>query len=1518
MDWSVESQTLLEAILDSTREGIIGLSLDGAITFANSAAVEILGYTREELLGANSHALYHYKRHDGSPLPVEECPVHSVLSAAMPQEGSDHYIRKDGTFLPVEFSLRPIIGDSGDPVGVVVSFRDIGERERTARDLLVLRAALEQSPVTAVITDTGGTIEYVNPQFERSTGYSAAEALGQNPRILKGGSRPAEDYADLWRTISGGRNWHGLFLNKRKNGEEYLEEAVISPVKDEKGTIIRYLALKQDVTQERFELACQKTIARASTRFISVTEHDFDDAVLALLRDMGELIRADRGYLFLAGPTPRGTRWSNTHEWCAPGVEPQRHNLQNLPPDTCGWWIRKMETGKPLVIPSVADLPAEAATEQAIPGRQGIKSLIAVPLRGESDAITGFLGYDATESEQQWCDTAVRMLGIIGEIISGTMMRNAARATLRRSEQKLWTILENITDVIWSATYPELDTVFVSPSVAHLYGSTPEEVYRNSLVLRDAVHPDDRGIFDSRVEKLNAGERTTLEYRIIRTDGTSRWVLDRSHFVYDHSKDSTTPVRIDGIITDITKRKTAEWHLRERIKEREAMNAIWVAYEKRLPLAEFLQEVASLIPAGFRYPRECCARIRFEDTVVTSTGFRESQQSIHREIALNTKSAGTVTVFYHGALHDETDNPFLPEEEELIGEIAGRLGFMIGADRMRDQLRVQAAAMENAPVSVIICDARAEDLPIIYVNQGFIDLTGYSVDDATGRNPRFLHEGDPGQPGLEEIRRGLAEHRPSNALLRNFRKDGSLFWSELRVAPVLDDGGEISHYVGVSSDVTEVLQVRNELLENERRLRISQEYADVGNWDWNIKTGEIRLSERVALFFGRLPSDTVISFTSFVEAVHPQDRTPIEEAVRQCLASGDQYSVEHRIMRPDGSTLWVHAWGNVSYDETGEPHHLIGLTRDITEEKAKEQEIHGQWQFQELLAVTAARFVGVNSATIGPRIAIALQELGEFFQVDRSQIFLFSSDSTTVERVHEWCSDGTESQAPYFAGFPLDRVPWYRHRILEEKAVAHIPDVETLPPEALPEKMILDSFRIKSNLAVPIFNEKRVFGFLGFNTVERPVKWTDHQVRGLSVLAQILANAFTALETEQALALLRLQSDAARESAEKANRAKNDFLSSMSHELRTPLNAILGFGQILAADETLNEDQLDFTREIVDAGHHLLALVNEVLDLARIESGRIDLTMEAVRCASLIDEVVRLIEPYSEQQGVSVHVRPMPDTIAVTADRVRLKQVLINLLSNAVKYNVSGGSVTIDFEEEGASGEASLVRISITDTGVGIPPDKLGELFTQFNRLGRESGDIEGTGIGLALSKRLIELMGGTIDAESEPGTGSVFRVELPRALDSPSREAPGSMARDAVAAGPASSGGTRIDILYIEDNPASLRLMEHIIGKDSRFNLITAHTGSLGVDLAETYRPAIILVDINLPGMDGYEVLNRIRSSPWGSGVDVVAVTANAMEGSVDHGLSAGFSAYLTKPLDVSQLLQMLNTMADNRKGDC
>lgn len=886
-------------------------------------------------------------------------------------------------------------------------------------------------------------------------------------------------------------------------------------------------------------------------------------------------------------------------------------------------------------------------------------------------------------------------------------------------------------------------------------------------------------------------------------------------------------------------------------------------------------------------------------------------------------------------------------------------------ERLRNILyereRVRLALDRHAIVSV--ADRSGA---ITHVNDKFCEVSGYERDELIGQNHRIVRS-DHHPPAFYH---GLWSTIASGGIWKgeicNRKKDGSLYWVESTIVPYLDDRGKPYQYVSIRTEITRVKEA-------EERLRLSQNYANIGTWDWNIRTGELLWSQRIAPLFGYPEGKLETTYENFLNAVHPDDRQMVIDAVQACVEDGVKYGIEHRCVWPDGTVRWLHETGDVVRDRNGTPANMLGVVQDITDRRQAEAALEkeralleeaqriaqlGNWEIVEgssklHWSPVVFRIFGQDPATCTPTlegfhravhpddralVRAAIDQASETGYYD--VVHRIVRPDGELRHVHErarieFDGDGNpmirrgvvqDVTAMKRAESALQALNLRQNEQLETAHCLRDVTKHTLN-DALTEQEMLEacidrvqsggvlmagsSLRIthgsrsvvtaefretahKLAISIPFFEDGGAWieAFLpdGDQAGAGPT-FTSTQEELLRDIARQIGQALIRREDRRALLL-------AKDQAEAGNRAKSDFLSSMSHELRTPLNAILGFAQVLEIDE-LTEDQLDSVQTIRRSGQHLLRLINEVLDLARIESGKLDLSIETVDLADIFNGCGSLIGPLAEGRGVTMTFERGPGASAVQADNTRLKQVLVNLMSNAVKYNRQGGNVTVGTTLT-ASGR---VRIAVTDTGAGIPHERLGQLFTPFSRLGAEATETEGTGIGLVISKRLIEAMDGQIGVETRAGAGSTFWIDLP-AAETPVHKDPEPATRRVPSILPP---GT---VLYVEDNPANLKLVRQALARHPQITLLEAHNGSLGIDIATAHRPDLILLDINMPGMDGLEMLSRLRAEPATRSIPAVAISAAAMEKDIRRAMDAGFRRYLTKPIDIAELLETVGEL--------
>ncbi len=564
---------------------------------------------------------------------------------------------------------------------------------------------------------------------------------------------------------------------------------------------------------------------------------------------------------------------------------------------------------------------------------------------------------------------------------------------------------------------------------------------------------------------------------------------------------------------------------------------------------------------------------------------------------------------------------------------------------------------------------------------------------------------------------------------------------------------------------------------------------------------------------------------------------------KKLLESGEPQSCELRMVKKDGMQFWGHWAATVAHDSNGELE-LRAVLSDITERKLAEAALRETERNYRALADASLEIPYRMSADWSTLLPLDGREL--FANSDRP--------------LADWA----------WMDYHLPRDEHARIRQTVSEAIAHKKLFEMEHRVLRPD----GSTAWVRSRAVPILDDN-----------EGLVEW-------FGAASDITERKRIEQELIKTTAV-----------ADKANRAKSEFLSSMSHELRTPLNAILGFAQLIEAGSPpptpTQKRNVDY---ILKAGWYLLALVNEILDLAVIESGTHSLSMEAVSLDEVMRECQAMLEPQARTRGIRMSFPRFDAPCHINADRKRVKQVLSNLLSNAIKYNRPDGSVIVDW----VPGTAGRIRISVADAGDGLSAGKLAQLFQPFNRLGKETGAEQGTGIGLVVSKRVVEMMGGTIGVQSTVGKGSVFWFELDLTTDPPL--VAGAVQAAAVALAPDYIDTPMRTLLYVEDNPANLALVEEIIARRPDIHLLTATDGDSGIAIARAVRPDVILMDINLPGISGVEAMKILSEDPATAHIPVIALSANAIASDIEYALRAGFYRYLTKPIKINAFMDTLD----------
>jgi len=573
------------------------------------------------------------------------------------------------------------------------------------------------------------------------------------------------------------------------------------------------------------------------------------------------------------------------------------------------------------------------------------------------------------------------------------------------------------------------------------------------------------------------------------------------------------------------------------------------------------------------------------------------------------------------------------------------------------------------------------------------------------------------------------------------------------------------------------------------------------------------------------------------------------------ITSGKVWRGNVRNLRKDGGYYWVDATIVPSLNDQGKPFQYIAIRTDISRLKETERTLEESESRYRQVAEVSSDWVWEMDENL--RFTHLSEGYHRLTGVDPAYSLGKTRDQITPE---------TEMAKPH----------WQKHlRDLKEKREFRNFQYVFIDPDGKKRH-----FRISGS---PVLDEND--NFFGYRGTASDVSERE----------------------EVKLALVR-----AKDEADKANQAKSEFLSSMSHELRTPMNAILGFTQLLDYNpkEPLSKDQKSNVEQILKGGKHLLDLINDVLDLSQVEAGKVELSLEDIPVGNAIGDCLNLVNEMAASRDIQIiTLGADKDMVSIWADYTRLKQVILNLMSNAIKYNRDGGTVTIGYEKtpEGRG------RISVADTGNGIPENRHGELFQAFSRLGAENSEIEGTGIGLVVCKDLIELMNGKIGFKSEEGKGSNFWLELPLVDGQASAvDAKAGIDDAQVEEYLQDINGT---MLYVEDNPSNLKLMEMIVSHIDGLTMLSAHTAELGIEVARSKQPDVIVLDINLPGMDGFEALVKLQQYDETKKIPVLALSAAATKNDIEKGMKAGFLRYLTKPMNVMEVTDAIRNVLETGK---
>ena len=1329
----------LSAIIDAIPDLIFVTDRQGTyLEYYNVDDKKIL-YPITQLIGSNLRDVFDEQTAKLHIQKTNECIDHQKLITY------EYSVLKDGNTSFYEARLAPLSNDR-----VLRFIRDFTDKKVKDNELIKLSMAVEQSPVSIVVTDLNANIEYVNPSFEITSGYTLQEIIGKNANVLKSGQTPKHVYEDLWATIEKGQCWQNEWINKKKNGELYWENIQISPIHDHSGKITNYLAVKQDITQR---IQTEKEIRELNA------------------------------------------------------------NLE---------------------------LKIEERTSQL-----------------------------ASANEI-----------LIGEIEE----RKNVEQALSKSEKNYRTVVENVNEVIFQTDADGL-WLFLNKSWEEITGFSVEESLGQLFV--NYVHPEDRArnweLFEPLINRKK--DYCRHEIRYLTKDGGFRWIEVFARLGLAENDDITGTY---GTLQDITERKMAEDALR------------WNQ--------SLLQLMSNSSPLGFLVVDNRTDDILyFNQRFCQIWGIEELEpRMLKGELKNNDIIPYCLPVLADMPSFAESWNPLQYEENRIV--IEDDIAFTKNRTIHRYSTQIRGENDEYYGRFYIFEDITERKRAAVFENELLRlspTLTGLSLDKIDDAITHALSR--IGQ-FLSADRSYIFEFDASESTMNNTHE-----WCNTGINPEIENLQNIP---------CEIFPSWMEMLHRHENIVIASVKDLPESWQAEREILEPQGVQSI-IVIPLLAENTLIGFVGLDSVVESKEYTNSEINIlkvwssmlsslinnqrTESLLAQSRQNYETFFNTIDDFLFIFDEEGNI-VDSNETVHKRLGYSQDELINKSVLM-VRPPERREEALNVMHEILKGKAQYCSIPLISKTGEQIPVETRIKRGLwngepvIFGVSKDISQIRLSEQKFASAFQSNSAMMSisnlksgifldinGALIDAMGYTREEIIgkssNELGLFVDPAIKHQIVESLEQNVPVSKLEVllrtkKGEIRTGLLSAESIF------------------IGKEKCLLVVVIDITERKKAEEEI-------KAAREEAEQANLAKSEFLSRMSHELRTPMNSILGFAQLLEMGE-LNNGQKNGVAHIMKSGKHLLDLINEVLDISRIEAGRLSLSLEPVQVKTVISEMTDIVMPMANERQLHILTeQSADDQLFLRADRQRLKQVLLNLLNNAIKYNRTDGSVTIRTQLMPTDLNGNVpVRISVTDTGYGISEEDIPKLFNPFERIGAEKSTTEGTGLGLAVVKKLITAMGGNLGVESIQGKGSTFWIELPRSND-PLESAEKSGQLDELDPELAEKKGT---ILYIEDNASNIELVDQILTiQRSKIQLVTSIYGNMAVGLAIQHQPDLILLDLNLPDIHGSEVLGKLQAEEKTCKIPVVIISADAMPEQLTRLLKAGAKNYLTKPLDVQDLLKVID----------
>ncbi|MBI5692329.1 MAG: PAS domain S-box protein [Verrucomicrobia bacterium] len=1390
------SEHRLQFLLTATPAVIFTLrAADFGISYLSDNVYDLTGFRPQDF--AQDPGFWRMRLH--SEDATQLTAVEALLRAGQPTVHEFRFRRADGSYRWMRDEIRPVVGTDGKITEMVGFWIDVNERKEAEGELRKLSLALEQSPVSVVITDLGGAIEYVNARFTEVTGFTPAEVKGLNPRVLKSGLTPPAVFADLWQTISSGRVWRGEIINCRKDGGLFTELAVITPVTNAAGIPTHYVALKEDISARK---QMEDTLRESERRYRLIADNSSDIFWLY------NLVQRRFEYISPSVFRLRGLR---------PEEALQGRLLDSLTPGSAAEVARLLPAR--LAAFSAGDPQAQNATYELEFRRRDGSSFPA--------EVTTTLVADAA-------GRPVQLIGVTHDISE----RKAAERELRESEQRLRTLIEKVPVPI-AYMEPSGRISLRNARFIETFGYSEEEV-PDVAAWWARAYPDPayqarvRADWEQMAQEAAAGQRSVVpsEYQVTCRDGTVRTVeisgiaLGRALLVTQ---------------VDLTARKQAEAELRKLSRSIE-----------QAPLSVMITDLNGAIE--YVNPKFCevtgytFAEVRGQNPRVLKT--EQTPAEIHRAM-WQTLVSGQV---WHGELHNRKKNGETYVERAVVAPIVDEHGkpthFVALKEDITGQKRTEDALRETQERYRLIAENTSDVIWLYdlarqefsYLSPATERLLGVKAQDLVGKpisqvlSPAALAQVLPVlRARIAAFNAGDHSLQNWNTVLEHLHAEGRIVLGEVVTTLIADERGRAEKLLGISRDVTERQHAAAELQRSRDRLAEAERMAHLGNWELDLAANCLSWSDEIYRIFEIDRSEFGASYEAFLALIHPEDRQLVHEAYQRSLQAHTPFVVGHRLRFPDGRIKYVHESGHTVYSEDGRPVRSVGTMQDVSVRKEVElrlhelvkdlRVLHGVGQTvqrrdlseEALLAevvrhlpqalraperaqagiecrgrVYQAGAVGETSERIVAPLWINDQEVGLIYlgvvgtNGEEGERFA-ESDVEVVESVARTLGLGLGARESFAAvqrfNEELEAEVTRRTAELETRTREMQALLESVPDMVVQMRLdgtLLHWQQAKERTALSkrgtaagvgegmgAAGELRVALLrLGHRAVEAGATVSEESVLASSAEPLTVELRAAPVGREEFVVFVRDITERKRLEAEVAatlekerqvSEMKTRFISVTSHEFRTPMAAAVGTIELLHhhLDRLSVEKRAEMFARISNSLHRMSEMLDDILLLNRVDAGRVKVRPESLHLSSLVQSIVDEVR-MADRDAHRFAVEGAGEAGRFNSDPAILHHILSNLLSNAARYSPAGTVVTIRLAvtREG-------LRLAVEDQGIGVPEKDRARLFEAFER-GSNVGAVKGTGLGLNIVKRMTELLGGRVWYEPAEGRGSRFVLEVP------------------------------------------------------------------------------------------------------------------------------------------------------------